>query len=513
MLVETAKDQININQIFGQKRKTFVAEGEIIVNDIKPDVLSILSIDGIVHVYKKEIMDGKVRLDGSINTYIIYLADSEEGKVRSLNTVLDFTEIVEIEKAGEGMMLNEDICLVDFESAVLNSRKINVKANLEVSVELSRNENIEVINRIDDIEDIQTLKEQASVNSLIGQSSDRIYAKDNIKINELDELAEIMKVKVRITNKEEKVSHNKILVKADCDVNIMYLTEDNRINSVEAKLPVMGFVEIPNVNEDNICDVKYKLKNIIVKPEIADSHSLYVEAEVEVICFVYERKHIDIIEDLYSLSSNVECKERMIRTMTDTNRVENIHDIKEKIFIPEIGANKIYNIGVKSRINNRTMKNGKIALEGEIDLEILFEFNNSLDKRNTKIPFSFEIADGSLDEKSDIQVSLEIVKEDFIVGTDGNIEASISLKTNLGGIEFKELKIIEEIMFENDDMQNKYSMVIYFVKPDDTVWKIAKKMKSRVEDIRRVNEISDDRLSTGQQLYIPKIVRMTTAVT
>ena len=56
---------------------------------------------------------------------------------------------------------------------------------------------------------------------------------------------------------------------------------------------------------------------------------------------------------------------------------------------------------------------------------------------------------------------------------------------------------------------NKYSMVIYFVKPDDTLWRVAKRMKSRVEDIRRVNElIDDDTLSAGQQLYIPKAVRV-----
>ena len=100
MLVETAKDQININQVFGQKRDSFVAEGDVIVNDIKPDVLNILSTDGIMNVYKKEVMDGKIRLDGSINTYIVYLADeSESGNIRSLNTVLDFTQMIEMENS------------------------------------------------------------------------------------------------------------------------------------------------------------------------------------------------------------------------------------------------------------------------------------------------------------------------------------------------------------------------------------------------------------------------------
>lgn len=91
MLLETEKENVCINQIVGQKRDEIVVEGDVIVNDIKPDVLSIVSASGIPCVYKKEVMDGKIRLDGSMNTYVIYLADSEDSTVRSINTVLDFT--------------------------------------------------------------------------------------------------------------------------------------------------------------------------------------------------------------------------------------------------------------------------------------------------------------------------------------------------------------------------------------------------------------------------------------
>ena len=91
MLLETEKENVCINQLVGYKRDEIKVEGDVIVNDIKPDVLSIISTNAIPCIYKKEVMDGKIKLDGSINTYIIYLADSEQNEVRSLNTVLDFT--------------------------------------------------------------------------------------------------------------------------------------------------------------------------------------------------------------------------------------------------------------------------------------------------------------------------------------------------------------------------------------------------------------------------------------
>ena len=98
MAIETIKDSLTLNQIIGQKRESFVVEEDCIVPDVKPDILNIISASGIVCIYKKEIMDEKIRLDGCVNTYIMYLADTEENQVRSLNTNIDFTQMIDVEK-------------------------------------------------------------------------------------------------------------------------------------------------------------------------------------------------------------------------------------------------------------------------------------------------------------------------------------------------------------------------------------------------------------------------------
>ena len=50
-------------------------------------------------------------------------------------------------------------------------------------------------------------------------------------------------------------------------------------------------------------------------------------------------------------------------------------------------------------------------------------------------------------------------------------------------------------------------MVIYFVKQCDTLWKIAKKFRSTVQDIMKVNEIeNENNIYPGEQLFIPKYV-------
>ena len=79
---------------------------------------------------------------------------------------------------------------------------------------------------------IQILKEDLKVNSLIGQGNTKISAKDNISIDAMDNLAEILKCNINMVDKDIKTSYNKVLTKSEVEVKIIYLTEDNRINTI-----------------------------------------------------------------------------------------------------------------------------------------------------------------------------------------------------------------------------------------------------------------------------------------
>lgn len=410
------------------------------------------------------------------------------------------------------MTLDESACIKQFECTIVNSRKINIKAKLEIDVKIYSNENVEIINKIEDIDDIQVLNSQIEMNSLVGAGDTKAYVKDTISIDMAEDLAEVMQAKFKLIDKEVKISYNKVLVKADSDISIMYLTEDNRIKTLNAKLPVMGFIEIPNINEDNICDVKYKLKNIIVKPNNMEQHSVYIEAEIEIICFAYETKYINIIEDIYSTSSNLNFTKKQIKTISDKRHLKDVCNMKEQIVIPEIGTNELYDVCVKPNITNMRVHKGKTIFEGEVSLKFLFEFNNMINEKSMNLPFNFEMISDMIEESMKLEPDIDINKENFIV-SNGSIDAQIDLEFNLNLSKERDIDIIEEIMLGDMKEQNSYSMIVYFVKPGDTLWKIAKNLRSTIEDIQRVNEIDDvEQICEGQQLFIPKYVRSNVAI-
>lgn len=505
MVLNTTKESICVNQIIGQKLDNVIVEGDMIVPDIKPDILNTISNSGNVCIYKKEVLDGKVRLDGSVNVYIVYLADNEEGDIRSLNTTLDFTNIVDFEACKPGMSLDESVSIKNIECNVINERKLGIKVTLDTNVKVYSNENIEVIKEVVDMPNLQLLEDLLEINSLVGEGNTKVHAKDTIMLDNIDNLAEVLKTDIKIINKETKVSYNKILAKAEAEFKILYLTEDNRINSVTSKVPIMGFIDIANVIDTHICNTKYKLKNIIVKPNGGEEHSVYVEAEIEITCFVYEKKTVRIIKDLYCPNMEIRFTQRNIETRAYMESNKESLLLKERFVLEE--NSKIYDTDLKVNIISTRIQNGMIYYEGELEVDYLYGGSNfnQLKTNNIKFPFNHSITLNST-TRSIVETNVSVQDASVVIIPDNSVEINANIEFFVETYKDEEINIIEEIDLEEMEM-NTCSMTIYYTKHGDTLWNIAKMFNSTVEEIARINNIENpEKIDVGMQLYIPRYV-------
>ena len=151
MEVELSKENICINKLIAEKKELVIVEEDMIVPDTKPDILNTINVSGNVCVFKKEVIQDKVKIEGNVNTYVMYLPDSKEDNVRALNCTMDFSQNISVPGAKEGMILVTKCEIKDIECKVINGRKISLKANLEIFVKLYANEDIEIINSVKNV--------------------------------------------------------------------------------------------------------------------------------------------------------------------------------------------------------------------------------------------------------------------------------------------------------------------------------------------------------------------------
>ena len=510
MIVDTNKERLNINKLICEKEENIFVEKDMIVPDSKPDILSTISTSSNICIYKKELMDEKIKIDGNINAYIMYLADDSQGNVRGINVDLDFSKTLDAPNCNENMILDLATEIKSIECNVINGRKINIKAGVSVKYKIYSNENVEMINEIINNNDIQVLKDNIKVISLVGYRNSKAYVKDTIMIDNTDNLAEILKVNINMIDKDVKTSYNKVLAKTEAEVKIMYLTEDNRIVTCTNKIPVVGFVDIQNVSEDNICDTNFEIKNMVIKPNSVEEHSIYIELEIEVSCFAYEEKNINILQDFYSPTQELKCNKKEIETISSKKNRETFCHINETVNVPEIVEKEMIDVDCIPKITNINKLSSKIMYEGEV--EIIFSFINENMQIGTSIkniPFKFTIDDIKNDENTEISTNLEIQNQDCIIKQGGDITVDIDIKFSLRTHEKINLRIVDSIEVEEDRNTEDYSLIIYIVKPGDTLWKIAKNLKSTIDDIVKANAIENENIiHAGEKLYIPKYTRI-----
>ncbi len=509
MVIDTIKENLSVNKLVATKKEMIFVEGDMIVPDAKPDILNTICTSGVISIYKKEVLDDKIRIDGNINTYIMYIADDKKDKVRGLTTSLEFSENIQVAKCKQGMTCTLETKLKSIDAKVINGRKIGIKAAIDVEIKIYSNEDIEIINDIQNSEDIQMLRGDIKVNSLVGMGNTKIYAKDTINIDSADNLAEILKLNLEITDRDTKISYNKILTKAEAEIKIMYLTEDNRIGTTTTKIPIVGFIDIKNVTEENICDVNYEIRNIVVKPNSIEEHSIYIEIEIGVESTVYEDRVINLIQDIYSPTENLEFRQKKITTITDKKNIREIKQIRENIMIDGIDNRTICDVDIIPIVQNENREKNQTSYEGE--LELMFILSNDdlqIDTRNIKIPFNFNIESIECSENMETNMQIHVINKDFIVQDGGIVNANIDIGVDIDSYRSSNMNVIEDIQSNGEREDEDYSILMYIVRKGDTLWEIAKKFGSTINAIATINGIEDENnIHVEQKLFIPHYSR------
>ena len=508
MEVDVSKEQICINKLICEKKEIVFVEEDMIVPDSKPDILNAINLNGNVCIYKKELMDGKVKIDGCVNTYIMYLPDSKEDNLRGLNAKIEFSQNIVVPECKEGMYAVICTELKDLECKVLNGRKINVRAGLEINIKLYSNENIDMICGINNIDDIQTLDKVFEFNSLIGNGNAREYVKESLSIDEKDEIAEILKSEIKLEDYDIKMSYNKIISKCEANVKIIYLTEDNRINTVEGKIPAVGFIDMQNVSENNICEINNEISNITIRPNSQEEHSIYVEIEIETSCIAFEKKEIALIQDLYSPSQEMNFTQKKITTTSNKIKSNKNFTVTSKTNIPDLVEGNLLDVEIRDSIIKEQKSNSKIMNEGELNVNFIFmNSNGSINSKVSKIPFEFSIENLTKNENTNLETKLNVLNKKIDVKSNGDIDFNIDIEAITDFSQNTSLSIIDnvEIISDAKNTEEYNSLIIYIVQKNDTLWEIAKKFRSTIEELARMNEIENpDLIQVGQKIYIPK---------
>lgn len=494
MELQIQREKINIKKKIGEKQKTIIIEKDIILPDSKPDIIKIQNQSNNIYINKKERMEGKLKVDGGIVTRITYITG--EGKSRVLKVEEAFNEVLEIEGVTTESYINDNANVRTTSVNILNERKIHYKAEISYKAEVSKKEEIEFIYEINKVHNLQTLTQKQTIDTFIGHGESKIGLKERIETENLQENIEVVQIKHSIRNVEKKISYNKILIKADCELKCLYQTENGHIYLSKKEVPIMGFLDIENVEENNEVTTSFSIKNININNIDNDiKPGINVEMELNLTGDVYQSKEVNILTDLYDLNYKTEFSKRKLQIESCNNTPLQIATINQKTVIEEI--NQIYN--AEYQIINMSKQEQSLEIEiRAIYMYSSFE-NQTINRKEETFKNTIQI------EKNISELNVQISSNTATILPDSSINSQLEIQ--IFSNETNQLELINEIKLNDEENDEGYSMVIYFVKPGDSLWKIAKRFKSTIKEIATLNEIeNEDKINIGDKLYIPRAI-------
>lgn len=512
--IDVIKENIQFEQLLRECDTTNALNEEYLIPDTHPDVEKVLMIEARPNISSKEILADKVIIEGTVDYNLLYLAKEENTIVSSVNYSQQFNSSLSLEE-GEHRVLCEVECSIEhIEGKIINERKVAIDGMLAFNWELYNEKEVELIKDIEGADGVEILKKNEVINNTNANKNIDIAGKSVIRVSmDKPQVSKILKSKLNLHKKEIKVGEDKVYCGCYCTLSILYLSNENKdIYYLEDNIYLSKEVEVNGVTPDMMMTADYSIKNkevVVEEDDLGEARIINTEVSVECNVKVFSNKNIDIVIDAYSPKFAID----VLKDEYEMGMIKGIYNnetiVKDNIYMNEgdMIPEKIITFSGKPVITEKSLVDDRVIVSGYISCEVVYKTNDEdryLEKVSGDIPFNVGIEANGVNENMKALVKANI--ESMEVAIEAN---TIAIKANLNMC----AKVLYEVRKEfvkdvlegsEEKIEKKASITIYIISEGDTLWNLAKKYSTTVDEIVRINEIEDPNyLVTGEKLLIP----------
>lgn len=515
MSVKLQKEHVKLSEVICSRTCQTTAECDIIVPDVKPDVLKVLRVSSEAVITQKNVQADKVYLQGIIRTDILYIPDGNVlGKVKSISTTSDFSHFIDAKGAKPGMNLSAEAECESAEHTLVNSRKLNIRNKINMSIKVTSVCEVDIATGIDGDEPIEVKSENLKLCNSCCDAERDIIIRERLDVpSGKPDIGEILRFSAKPVSGELRLLDGKAVVKGELKLCTLYCgtDEDSSVQCMEHTVPFTEILEIDGISENMSGEIDYTVKNIyseICRDSDGDKRILGVEITLCANVKTSEIIECQILRDAYGLS-------REIKTETSSYNIEQLIDTvfaqtaqKESVCVPDYlpDIHQVCDCSAVPNIENIMVENGKVAVSGYITCTVLYltsEQDTPISGFSHVLPFSHTFDIPGITENSMCDAKADMEHLDYTITSPRNIEIRSIVAISLKAVNTSESQLISMIDYDPDASKMCLpSMIIYFVQKGDTLWNIAKRYRTTPDAIIANNGPEKDFLKAGNRIYI-----------
>lgn len=520
--MELMKKNIHMNRWKGNASTQITLDDDFIVPDTMDDVAQVILDTGDIIVESVKNQGEKAVVKGKLNFQILYR--KAEGGLQTLGGNIPFEEQINVPGLEEKDYLGMTWELDDLSVGMINSRKLSVKAivTLEARVETLYDAEAAVDIEKDDMGAmdavrIESLKRDISVAAIAVRRKDTYRIKEDISLSgSKPSIDQILWSEMKLRGVSSKPLDGQVHVEGELMAFVIYTGEgeDTPMQWMEESIPFSGEVELPEAVEEMIPAIGVRLihKDLEAKPDgDGEMRELEADAVLELDMKLYEEQDMELLSDLYStnrelaLQTGEVCFDRLLTKNTGKCK------ISEKVTIGQ--GDRILQICHSDgmvKIDEAEVKEDGLNIDGVLEVRVLYltaDDGEPVKSASEVVPFHYMVETPGINQDSVYQLNTGLEQLTAVMMGGDTVEIKAVLTLDVLVLQPVCEPVITSAVVEPMDIQKLQKMpgiVGYIVQPGDSLWNIAKKFHTTVDNVMSTNGLTDSQIKPGQRLILVK---------
>lgn len=519
MAVELIRKQVELNDMTKKETIQMVKERDIIVPDGKPDMQRVLYLDGAINIDQMDVQQDRIVYKGQVDVTIMYVPENGSNEIYTMKGCIPLEDFIILDGVNSNQKVSIDYDLEHLYWNILNERKINVKAIIQVTVEATKPKDSTIVTGVKSEIPTQTQMKELEVIKPMRSGSENMIVKDDLTIMQgKSSVAEILKMNTAIKEEQIKRTADEMLYNGMVEVTTMYRGQDEAmpIEIVKHRMPFSGNIDLPKSDDEAYwdCNLSVTPSYVQVAPDYdGEDRIIEVECMVNAKYNTYDRIKENVVDDIYCPGKQVSMTNSQEDYMTLVGRGES--KSAKKDIIPMDGAitnaDNVFSVEIKPVIDEQEIQGDKLTIGGMLEVKIVYtnpEGMNHIETAVEMIPFSEQLTIPGMTDKSYVNASVMPKDVEVSAYNKGDVMLEYVLQYLADAYNNNTLNKIDEVTvsdLDKETMNNCPSITVYVVKKNDSLWSLAKRFNTTVQDIMEINDIESNALIyPGQKLIILK---------
>lgn len=303
--VEYRKVPMKLAQIAISKNDIFRMKEEISLPSNYPNMFQILWSNVSLRDMEFKILEEKIALQGEVHLFVLYEGEGEEHPVRSFETTLPVSGMLECHGCREGMLPDISYSLGQQELTIRpdfdgEERNLGLELVLDIVIKVYEEEQVDILSDIYGVtKEVGAVTNKANLRRLLSKVTGKTKLTEHVRIEKGNApILQLLHSEGKVALDHQSTVENGIQLQGSLSVKVMYITGDdeNPYVSTGATIPYQYTLDIQDITLEDMGKVHAEVE--LLQVNMLDGEELDVKAVLSFSTTVFQNIPTELIGEV-----------------------------------------------------------------------------------------------------------------------------------------------------------------------------------------------------------------------